>query len=57
LSATCLRVWSEPHAINAEAVQYSYRGYRIGQPNPVVYLNWLYHADSIQGIGVSRNKT
>jgi len=31
----------EPHAINAEAVQYGYRGYRIGQPWIYVEVNHL----------------
>lgn len=36
----------EPHPINAEAVQYCYRGYRPGQEAPVVYVNWLVHSGS-----------
>ncbi|KAL9028996.1 MAG: hypothetical protein Q9180_007082 [Flavoplaca navasiana] len=36
----------EPHPINAEVVQYGYRGYRISQKAPVVTVNWLVHHDS-----------
>jgi hypothetical protein len=36
----------EPHPINAEAIQYGFRGYRIGQEALEVVVNWLCHQGS-----------
>jgi hypothetical protein len=36
----------EPHPINAEATQYSHRGYRVGQYEKLVYVTWLVHKGS-----------
>ena len=48
----------EPHGINAEAVQYGYRGYRIGQPHYEVIVNHLFHSDSyIEEMTYRKNAT
>jgi hypothetical protein len=47
----------EPHLINAEAVQFGYRGYRIGQHAAQVDVTWLIHKDSYLETGAwSKNK-
>lgn len=46
----------EPHGINAEAIQYGYRGYRIGQVVDEVEVNYLVHAGSyVEELTYGRN--
>lgn len=47
----------EPHGINAEAVQYGYRGFRINQVAAEVELNFLVHAGSyVEELTYARNE-
>jgi len=47
----------EPHPINAEAVQFGFRGYRIGQAATKVSVTWLVHEGSyVEELIYRRNK-